>query len=169
MEISKRVPNTVRATELKREKVESAILRDIIAKKDRELRAAADRMSHLEAESAQIQASSDKVQHELAGELSQKNNEIRKLREKAAEDMTISRAFASNLEQQLGVVLAFKSGDRLMSTRDTASESTLGLACQPISTDRCPLSQTFKQQNSAVAPSKSCSRSPTSSLDILGH
>ena len=151
----KRVPNTVRATELKREKAESAILRDVIAKKDRELRAATDRMSHLESESAQIQASSDKVKrgldeeliqknHEIAKlrgkaakkdrelraatdrmshleaesaqnqtsfnkvkrdldeELIEKNNEIRMLQEKATEDMSISRAFISKLEQQLG-------------------------------------------------------------------
>ena len=139
------VPTIVQATELKREKAESAILRDILAQKDRELRAAADTMSHLEAESAQNQASFDKVKHELDDELIlknkeinrlrekaakdlsqlkersaqnqtsfnklkhdldeeliQKNNEIRNLREKTAEDMTISRTFASDLEQQLG-------------------------------------------------------------------
>ena len=141
----KHVPKTVRATEVKREKAESANLRTIIAQKDRELRAAADRMSHLKAESAQIQASSNKIKHDLDEKLIQKNNEIRELREeaakyfahfkaesaqvqassdkmkhdldekliqkeneirelreKAAKDLTISRAFASNLEQQLG-------------------------------------------------------------------
>ena len=82
----KHVPNTVRATELKREKAESAILRDTIAEKDRQLRAAADKMSQLEERSAQNQTSFDEVKHDLDEELVEKNHEITKLREKAAKD-----------------------------------------------------------------------------------
>ena len=80
----KHVPNTVQITELKREKAESAILRNSIAQKDRELRAAADKMSQLEETSAQNQALFNKVKQELNEKVIEKSNEIRRSQEKAA-------------------------------------------------------------------------------------
>ena len=82
----KRVPNTVQITELEREKAETAILRNSIAQKDRELQATADKVSQLEETSAQNQASFNKSKHDLEEDLIEKNNEIRKLQERAAKD-----------------------------------------------------------------------------------
>ena len=81
-----RVPNTVQITELQREKAESANLRNVIAQRDQELRAAADKVSQLEAARAQNQASFDEFKHDMDEKLVERNNEIRRLQDRATID-----------------------------------------------------------------------------------
>ncbi len=97
------VPTMLQATELEREKAECAILRNTIAQKDEGLRAAADKISQLDKESAENQVLFHKVKDELDEELIQKNHKISMLQDKAAKDQTTSSDLTNNLNQQLSV------------------------------------------------------------------
>ena len=131
----KKVPNTVRATQLKREKAESAMLRDVIAKKDLELRAAADRMSQLKEESAQNQTSFDEVKHGLDEELIVKKHEITKLREKAAKNVSQlearsaqNEAFFSKIKHDLDEELIEKKNEIIELREKAAKDLTISRA-----------------------------------------
>ena len=97
---SQHVPRLPQATELEREK---ANLRNIIAQKDQELRAADDRISQLGKTSAENQILFNKVKDDLNEELIQKTHTISKLQDKAAKDKTRSSDLENNLNQQLSV------------------------------------------------------------------
>ena len=96
-------PTVLQATELEREKAESAKLRNIIAQKDRELRAADDKISQLDKASARNQVLSNKVKDDFDEELIQKTLTISKLQDKAAKDKMRSSDLENKLNQQLSV------------------------------------------------------------------
>ena len=158
----KHIPNTVHASELKREKAESAHLKTIIAQKDRELRAATDRISHLEAESAQIQASSEKNKHELGEKLIRKNLEITKLREKAAKDLshfkaesakirTSSDKMKHDLDEKLG-----QKDIEIRELREKAAEDLTNSRASASNLEQQLRAKTWEIERNRVELSKKC-------------
>ena len=96
------VPTTLPA-ELEREKAASTNLRHIIAQKDEDLRAAAQRISQLDKGSVDDQDLFNKAKDDLNEKLIQTNHKITKLQDQAAKEKTNSRDVEKNHKQQLSL------------------------------------------------------------------
>ena len=97
-----RVPTTL-PTELERAKAESTNLRHIIAQKDEDLRAAAQRISQLDKGSVDEQVLFNKAKDDLNERLIQTNHKITKLQDQAAKEKTNSRDVENIHKQQLSL------------------------------------------------------------------
>ncbi|KAK0515192.1 hypothetical protein JMJ35_002571 [Cladonia borealis] len=94
---------TLQATELKREKAASANLRHIIAQKDEDLRAAAQKISQLDKGSVDDQVLFNKAKDDLNEKLIQTNHKITKLQDQAAREKTNSSDVEKTHKQQLSL------------------------------------------------------------------